>query len=231
MAKPLSQARLNRLHKRMQAYGIEDAPLDPLPGSIQMLAISPEESAARLLALLSLSLAASNFEEADKISNWLKKEDLWQDVSENEKLFLRSPQVSDEDKAKRSFQFEGAYMLAWTLDRVPTTPDPSEECDMQLVGEFFQNIPPPGSPTGNLFEDPHYIRLIPIHDEYLFYFATQSYYKSVILADKENSSSIHQQAAFQRWLVLEWLCNPVHNSWDEVVDYGYAYLEKPDKYQ
>jgi hypothetical protein len=109
----------------MIAYGIQDMPLTAIPENITDIVKDPEEAAARMLILLTVAFCASNSAEADKISNWLKKEDLWQAVSENEKFFFREPESSDEEKAKLSFQFEGAYMLAWVLGRVEVEPDPS----------------------------------------------------------------------------------------------------------
>jgi hypothetical protein len=202
----------------MIAYGIQDVPLTAIPENITNAVKDPEETAARMLILLSVAFCASNSAEADKISNWLKKEDLWQAVSDNEKLFFREPESSDEEKAKLSFQFEGAYMLAWVLGRVEVYPDPSSECDMEFVSDFFANVPSVLAETDNLFEDLAYERITAIHDEYLFYKMATLYFKHIKKTDKENTSNVHKAAASQRYLVLEWLLNPDNTEWDELIE-------------
>ena len=205
----------------MIAYGIQDVPLTALPENITSVIKDPEEAAARMMILLSVAFCASNSAEADKIADWLKKEGLWQAISENEKQFFREPETTDELKAKLSFQFEGAYMLAWALGKVEVFPDPSSECGLELVGDFFGNVPPLLAETDSLFEDAGYLRTSAIYDEYLFYKMAALYFKHIKKADKENTSNVHKAAAHQRYLVLEWLLNPGDPEWDELTDiYG-----------
>ena len=167
---------------------------------------------------MSVAFCASNSAEADKIADWLKKEDLWQAASENEKFFFREPENSDEENAKLSFQFEGAYMLAWVLGIVEVYPDPSSECDLELVSDFFANVPPVLAETDDFFEDLAFERITAIHDEYLFYKMSALYFKHIKKTDKENTSNVHSAAAQQRYLVLEWLLNPDNVEWDELIE-------------
>jgi hypothetical protein len=217
-AKSISKARWDKLWQRMIAYGIQDVPLTAIPENITEVIKDPEEAAARMLILLSVAFCASNSAEADKIADWLKKEDLWQAASENEKLFFREPETSDEEKARLSFQFEGAYMLSWVLRHVEVYPDPSSECDIELVSDFFANVPPLLAETNSLFENAGYLRTTAIHDEYLFYKMSALYFKHIMKTDKENTSNVHKSAAFQRYLVLEWLLNPEDLGWDELIE-------------
>jgi hypothetical protein len=216
MAKTISKARWDKLMQRMIAYGINDVPLKAIPDNLTEIVRDPREAAARLLLLLSVSFCASNSAESDKIADWLKIEDIWQLASENEKSFLREPDITETEKAKLSFRFEGAYMLAWALGLVPLFPDPSSECDPELVADFFATVPPPGSPTEDFFEDAAFNRVTTIHDEYLFYNIVKLYFKHIRETDKENSSNVHEAAGAERLLVLEWLFNPELPEWDEL---------------
>ncbi|HTE28352.1 DUF4272 domain-containing protein [Flavitalea sp.] len=218
MSKSISKTRWDKLRQRMIAYGIQDVPLTAIPENITEAIKEPEEAAARMLILLSVAFCASNSAEADKIADWLKKEDLWQAASENEKFFFREHETTDEEKAKLSFQFEGAYMLAWVLGRVEVYPDPSSECDLELVGDFFANVPPVLAETDDLFEDAGFERITSIHDEYLFYKMAALYFKHIKKTDKENTSNVHSAAAHQRYLVLEWLLNPDDLEWDQLIE-------------
>ena len=131
---------------------------------------------------------------------------------------MREPEISDEEKAKLSFQFEGAYMLAWALGRVDIFPDPSSECDLELVTDFFANVPPFLLKRMTFLKDPRLLRTTAIHDEYLFYKMADLYFKHIKKTDKENTSNVHKEAARQRYLVLEWLLNPGEPEWDELIE-------------
>ncbi|RYG22712.1 MAG: DUF4272 domain-containing protein, partial [Chitinophagaceae bacterium] len=110
------------------------------------------------------------------------------------------------------------YMLAWTIGQVDIFPDPSSECDLDLVTDFFANVPPLLAETDDLFKDPRLLRTTAIHDEYLFYKMADLYFKHITKADKENTSNVHKEAARQRYLVLEWLLNPGEPEWDELIE-------------
>jgi hypothetical protein len=200
----------------MIVYGIEDVPLTAIPENISTIIKDPEEAAARLLILLSVAFSASNASETDKIADWLKREEIWPVASETEKFFLREDGAGDDELAKLSFRFEGAYMLAWALELVPEQPDPAAECDPELVGDFFANVPPLLAETNALFDDLAFRRVNAVHDEYLFYKMARLYSNHIKTADKENTSNVHQAAAMERFLVLEWLFNEQDPDWDEL---------------
>jgi len=217
MAKSISKTRWDNLRQRMIVYGIQDVPLTSIPENKTEILKGPEEAAGRLLMLLAVAFSASNSTEADKIADWLKREEVWQIASENEKSFFRELNLTDEEQAKLSFRFEGAYMLAWALGQVEVFPDPSSECDAELVGDFFANIPPLLGETNSLVEDAQYKKLQSIHDEYLFYLMANRYFRHIKTTDKENTSNVHMAAAYERFLVLEWLLNPADLEWDETI--------------
>jgi len=217
MAKSISKSRWDKLRQRMIVYGIQDLPLTAIPANVDEIIKGPEEAAGRLVMLLSIAFSASNSGETDKISDWLKREEVWQVASENEKSFFREQNSTDEEKAKLSFRFEGAYMLAWVLGHVQTYPDPASESDAESVSDFFANIPPLFGETDVLVEEPGYRKIQEIHNEYLFYKMAHQYFKYIKKVDKENTSNLHMAAAYERFLVLEWLFNAADADWDQVI--------------
>lgn len=229
MSKSITKPRWDKLWQRMIVYGIQDVPVSALPETLTSIVKDPEEAAARMLILLAVAFCASNSADADKISDWLKTEGLWQAATENEKAFFREPLADEAENAKLSFCFEGAYMLAWVLAQVDIFPDPSSECDSELVADFFANVPPLLNDTSSLFEDLGLRRITAIHDEYLFYKMAVLYFRHIRQADKENTSNVHLACAHQRYLALEWLLNPADLDWDQVVEDFYSDEEKPDK--
>src|SRR3990170_877997 len=138
--------------------------------------VQPNQAAERCLILLAVAFTAYNFEQSEKVMDWLKKEELWKSVSVKEKEFFRHPDPDEDEKQNLSWRFEGAYMLAWTLLLVSKAPDPSSECRNEEVSEFLQVIPTIGSSSEEFFEMEHHFRALPeIVDEKLFYQIATTY--------------------------------------------------------
>ena len=191
---------------RVEEFGLENIEFAPiLFDETHYQFIEPSETAERLLVLLSISYTAYNFDETEKVMDWLKKEDLWKSVSPSEKEFFRKPGPGDEEKQTLSWRFEGAYILAWALESVSTAPAPGSECSQQEVSEFLQSVPPVGSPTGVFFAGLKYRRLTEIIEESLFYEIATKYFKTIVIQDKENSSQVHSKASVERYLALKYL--------------------------
>ena len=210
------QFRKNQLVERLRIYELDNTitALESFdPGNYNF--IDPTEAGERLLILLAISFAAYNFDETEKVMNWLKKEELWQSVSEAEKQFFRDPDPDRDEKQKFSWRFEAAYMLAWCLGKVSSRPRAESECSEQQVSEFLQQIPSMGSSTSAYFDGLGYRSLSEILDETLFYQVTDSYFKALVSEDKENTSSVHAKACRERFRVLSWLTLDNHD-WDSI---------------
>ncbi|MGZ5135556.1 MAG: DUF4272 domain-containing protein [Flavitalea sp.] len=215
----LLQKREDKLKLRVEQYGLEDIEYEnKLFDETQYQFVEPIEAAERLLILLAVSFTAYNFDESEKVMDWLKKEELWKSVSPQEKEFFRNPDPGNEEKQNLSWRFEGGYILAWALKKVSTTPDPGSECDEKRVSEFLQSVPPVGSSTEAFFAGLKFRRLPDIIEEALFYEIATKYFKTIIIEDKENSSQVHSKASVQRYLALKWLKNAKEKlDWDENV--------------
>ena len=219
MKKPSSkslQVRKDKLDERLGQYEL-DATVSDLE-SFDHTSYNyrdPAEVAERLFILLAVSFTAYNFNESEKVMNWLKKEDLWKSVSDKEKEFFRDPDPSDEEKQILSWRFEGAYILAWCLGKVQFEPKPESECGEQQVGEFFGQVPAIGNNIDEFFADLDYRPLSEIVDETLFYQVSEKYFRQLTKMDKENTSSVHPKACVERFRVLSWL-NLAGPGWDSM---------------
>jgi hypothetical protein len=222
MKKPSKKSlllRKEKLETRLANYGLDNAITDiGVLDETQYNFVDPTQAAERLLILLAVSYAAYNFSESEKVMNWLKKENIWPAVSDREKEFFRNPDPEEEEKQGLSWRFETAYMLAWALGKVSVPPDPRSECGEKHIQEFLQHIPPVGSPAEEFLFDPQFRTLADISDENHFYEIATVYYKNIRVLDKENTSSVHEKASFERCVALAWLRSSGSGSdWDTIV--------------
>lgn len=213
----LLEQRKSRLQERLEKYNLDaddldDARFDPSEYDF----VDPVEIANRILILLAVAVTAYNFDESEKVMDWLKKEQLWTSTSENEKLFFRDPDPSDELKQTLSWRFEAAYMLAWALEKVQLNAHPSRECGEPLVADFMLRVPPVGTTTDDFFEDLEFRSPAEIIDESIFYDNTTAYFKAIEKDQKENTSPLHQKACIQRQLALKWIVSGDAEGWDEI---------------
>lgn len=208
------QSRNKKLAARLKQNGIDETIQNiHVLDETQYDFVLPFEAAERLLILLAIAYTAYNFEESEKVMDWLKNENLWKSVSEKEKEFLRNPDPEQEEKQQLSWRFEGAYLLAWALEKVHPDAEPGRECDEERVNAFVSHIPAVGTSTQDFFEDLFYRSRYEIVDEFLFYEMTTRYFRDIEVQHKENTSQVHPQASFEHHLVLHWLCH-AESDWD-----------------
>jgi hypothetical protein len=200
------QLRKERHENRLASYGLDYAVSDiGLFDETQYTFVHPNQAAERLLILLGVAYAAYNFDESEKVMNWLKNENIWQAVSEKEKDFFRNPDPEEGEKQTLSWRFESAYILAWCLKKVSSPPDPGSECKEDQVNEFLKHIPPVGSSSERFFTGLKFVPLSDISDEFLFYKTATAYFQNIRTQDKENTSQVHIKASFERYAALAWI--------------------------
>lgn len=209
MKKPSKKSleiRKAKLEEKLKQYELDNTITDVASfDQTQYNYIDPVEAGERVFVLLAVAFTAYNFDRSEKVMDWLKKEELWNSVSEKEKEFFRNPDPSDEEKQTLSWRFEGAFILAWSLGKVSSAPDPESECNERQVSEFLKHVPAVGSATDDFFAGLNFRPLPEVLDESFFYENATTYFKNIAAEDKENTSPVHAKAAFERHLALKWL--------------------------
>jgi len=211
-------ARKKKIFERLKYYGIDEPILNTeILNHSQYNHIEPDKAAERLLILLGIATSAYNFDESEKVMDWLKKENLWKSVSDKEKEFFRNPHPEDEQKQTLSWRFEGAYVLAWALGKVSAAADPSNECTEEQITEFLKQVPSVGTSTEQFFIDLQFRPFTVILDESLFHEIATEYFRNILIQDKENTSQVHAKATLERHQALSWLRNTGEESgWDAI---------------
>ena len=178
----------------MIAYGIQDVPMTAIPENITNAVKDPEEAAARMLILLSVAFCASNSDEADKIANWLKNEDLWQAASDNEKLFFRERKAVMKKKQNCLFNSKVHICLPGCLAGSKYILIPRQNVIWNLLEIFLQMCHRCLAETENLFENLAYDVLPPFMMNTFFIKWQCLYFKHIKKTDKENTSNVHNRS-------------------------------------
>jgi len=79
---------------------------------------------------------------------WLKREDIWKDLTPNELAFLSAPRPTRKQIINASWQSESLLVLLWALRKVETLPAPNEQVDTRKLREL---LPPFSAVTAQEF--------------------------------------------------------------------------------
>ncbi|WP_288984686.1 DUF4272 domain-containing protein [uncultured Pseudoalteromonas sp.] len=93
---------------------------------------SSVECAQRSVILFGL-VSAGNGEDRDAIVAWLKKEALWEYVTEEEKAFFESQQLTKRSVINATWRIESLAVLLWALYKLPAFNNFSELCDLDAI--------------------------------------------------------------------------------------------------
>ena len=88
--------------------------------------------AQRCIVLFSI-VVASYDEDREVICDWLKREELWQFVSPEEKQFLESKNPTERQFINAGWRAEALYLLLWVVGKVDNLSDFKEECDADQI--------------------------------------------------------------------------------------------------
>ena len=100
---------------------------------------TPQEIAQRILVLTYLNYVAEEPEERDKVIDFLKEQDLWNSVSNDEKE-LFSKELSDQEHVNISWRSEAIWLLLWVINKVDTVYIPSEEVSIPQILELLPDF-------------------------------------------------------------------------------------------
>ncbi|MBL4649486.1 MAG: DUF4272 domain-containing protein [Aureispira sp.] len=114
----LLQDRKSRIENKLKKYGIPKYEIKYLP-SLQFNKDnfqSPQEVAKRALILYALAHATYGQMARYQAKKWLKKEHLWENMTEAEQEFLNTLFPNQAAKTAYSWSIEAALVLNWTIN-------------------------------------------------------------------------------------------------------------------
>jgi hypothetical protein len=98
--------------------------------------------AKRTLALLG-TIAYSLKEPREEVTSWLKDNDLWSELTPNERAYLTAENPTKKQHIDATWRSECLIVLLWALGKVDKLPAPNEKCDPSL----FRELLPPYGPV------------------------------------------------------------------------------------
>jgi hypothetical protein len=165
---------------------------------------TPYEVGCRIIILWIVSYLASYPNEKQRLEDWLKKESLWDRVSENEALmFTEDPPKNKIDRF--SWQIEAALVLAWCVNIIEVLPDLYEALPDDEMEAFTIKLPLLKDPkpflTSLRFRNKEEILTENIINELI-----TSRLRDRLFSDKEyQKPNVNVSISFERHYALNWL--------------------------
>lgn len=174
---------------------------------------NPKEIAQRVTILATTNMVAFNGMTGKEATEYLKKYNLWDYVTPDEKDFLANP--TDEKKNQETWKCEGIWTLIWSLKIVDDLGYPNQMCDLN-------NIPAEKYPIGQDKDPNDFIKSI-----------TESRTKTEILDANDlyyridwacvdaringlDLNDLNPGVVYERHYALNWLVNYMEQEWDEI---------------
>jgi hypothetical protein len=196
-----------RIGERLRRHGINDNPITFLPYlEFDPTAFAaPYEVGCRIMILYAIVYSIEEPTKKEAIAKWLKTENIWVHVSQQEAHYLEGNETDQEQINEFSWQLEAAYILAWTLNLVKERPSPSSPVTDEQMEDFFDNVPPLGDSLSGFLSSLSYRNTAEIFEENIFYELTTAYTRDLLFNGNKDTTDLYRAAAFERHKALNWL--------------------------
>lgn len=95
-----------------------------------------QQIAKRSIVLCSV-VAVAQINERETSIEWLKEENLWDELSPQETKFLTTDTWSEKDCVRYTWQVECLIPMLWAIQKIDAMPGLDEECDGHLVTDVI----------------------------------------------------------------------------------------------
>ena len=196
----------------VESHDISSDPTPPLVASYnEPCGRTAREIAVRTVILQGVVAVGAEVDPAPIIS-WFREQEVWDQVTLNEQIFLANPSPSEEERIKLCWHQEAEWALLWVIGKVEHLGLPTSCCDTaRLVDEI---IPALGSDIADFLASaqlrPPGVLLAEDDRTYDMWCHAQSARRDGTLPKDLNWSVL-----YQRRYAFEWLDG--NQDWDEVI--------------
>ncbi|MDA3615721.1 DUF4272 domain-containing protein [Polluticaenibacter yanchengensis] len=177
-----------------------------------------ELRSAKAIAERVCVLAVTNFVAFDSLSgkeaiDYLKKYDLWQYVTPNERDFLENP--TTEKKNQETWKCECIWTLMWALGKVEDLGFPDELCQLQEIPEDEYPVQAGKDPNDFINSVTESRSVKEILDANDLYYRLDWACVDARLNNQE-ITAVNPGVVYERHYALNWLINYMNEDWDDV---------------
>ena len=166
---------------------------------------SPYEIGCRLIILYAISYSVHKLDDRPKIIEWLKKEKLWEKVSNNEINFLNQRKPNEDVLLDLSWKIESSILLGWVLNLFDNLHDIRQECSDEVMDAFESKVPKIGAETKDFLRDLKFGSLDQIYQENLLNELATIYFRDLMFNGKSDETQINRMVSFERHQTLNWV--------------------------
>lgn len=173
----------------------------------------PKEIAQRVTVLAITNMVAFNGMTGNEAIEYLKKYNLWNFVSPDEKEFLSNP--TDERKNQESWKCEGIWTLLWSLKLVLDLGFPNELCDLKNIPSDKYPIRQDKDPNefiNEISESRTKSEILDAND--LYYRLDWACVDARI--NEQEITELNSGVVYERHYALNWLVNYMEQEWDDI---------------
>ena len=201
------QRRKIRIEERLKTHGISETSISFLRYLMfdEKEFATPYEVGCRIIIIYAIAFTIEEQTKKQSVVDWLKRESIWEKVGYREAQYLEGNETEEEQINDFSWQMEGAYILAWTLNLIKEPPSPKVPVDEKQIEHFCSTVPPLGTKLGDFLGNLNFRKTEEIFEENIFYELTTAYFRDLLFSGKEDSTEINRIAAFERHKALNWL--------------------------
>lgn len=172
---------------------------------------SPQDIAKRILILTYLCYISIVEEDKVEIIEFLKKENLWASITDDEqKLFLKE-KLTEKEKINLSWRSEGIWLLLFTINKIEKLELPQQEIEMNII---FNEIPDFMTGTKEFIKS---AMIRPASEILDLWDLTYRIHWAIRNVELNNLTplDLHPSIVFERHHAINWVINSSLN-WDDI---------------
>jgi hypothetical protein len=168
------------------------------------------EVAKRSLALYATISAAHGVSRSD-LSEWLKSEGLWSELTPREIEFITNPSPPEKERIWMTWFAEALFTLLWSIGKIQQLPPPTSKCDTDLIIAAV----PLWESTKDFIESA-VLKQLAVDDEAEAIYNINWQIRNALRMGEPIPNGYDQDVAFFRHYALNWIIGYCEQSWDEI---------------
>jgi len=187
--------------------------LPPMEEEEQVKLRTPQEIAQRIVILSYLNCVATDADLRESVVSFLKQENLWRQVTQEEMQLFHKIQLDEEEIGRILWRGEAIWLLLWIINRVDHLELPSAEVNTYAI---FERLPAFMENTNDFITTATMRPLPEILDQSDLLFRLNWAMRQAQL-DRSAEMGLNPGIAYERYYAINWVIF-TRPDWDERLD-------------